>query len=147
MKKNFTIVALSMLFILMQSFTNVQPYKLKVKVYNLKNTKGNLVVMIYDKDGTIPDKSFTKYYLKKVVPINSDTAYVEFDQIPQGRYAVNIFHDENANGKLDKGFIKPLEGFGLSNFKKVNLFNKPNFKKASFLVDKDTLVSINLIYL
>lgn len=27
--------------------------------------------------------------------------------IPTGKYAVNVLHEENKNGKIDKGFILP----------------------------------------
>jgi len=121
--------------------------KLKIDIYNLRNSKGQIVVLVYNKDGTIPDKSFSKYYRKKIVKIDDKTAYVEFDNLPAGKYAVNFFHDENANGKLDKGFFIPKEGFGLSRFESVNLFNRPNFKKASIIVQQDTLIRIKTIYL
>lgn len=124
-----------------------QIFKLRIKIENLKNSKGKLIVLIYNKDGTIPDKTFSKYYKKKIISIKNMTGYVEFDNLPEGRYAVNIIHDENSNGKLDKGFLLPKEGFGLSNFDKVNLFHKPNFKQASFLLNTDKIVKIKAIYL
>lgn len=103
--------------------------------------------MLYNKEGTIPDKNFSKFYKRKITTISDQTAYVEFENLPPGRYAVNFFHDENANGKLDKRFIKPKEGFGLTRFQSVNFFNKPNFKKAAFNLKHDTLVQIKTIYL
>ena len=41
----------------------------------------------------------------------------------------------------------PIEGVGLSNFKSVNLFNLPNFKKASFLLNRDKKIVIDMIYM
>jgi len=147
MKQRILITSIVILALLLQSFSSKDTYTLKVKIYDLQNSKGNVVVMIYNKDGSIPDKTFTHYYKKKIVNINQNEAYVEFENMPAGKYAVNIFHDENKNGKLDKGWVMPKEGFGLSNFIKVNLFNKPNFKRASFLLDKDMLVKIKTIYM
>ena len=120
--------------------------KLKLKIYNIKILKGNILVYIYNKEGTIPDKDFSKYYKMKTVPVTGNTVEVNFDDLPKGKYAVMIHHDENKNGKLDKTFMRPKEGFGLSNFKSVNLFNKPDFEKASFMLKKDTLIKINTIY-
>ena len=147
MQKKFLVIAVILSASLFQSFSSEKTYTLKVKVYDLQNSKGNVVVMIYNKDGSIPDKTFTHYYKKKVVKINHKEAYVEFKNLLIGQYAINMFHDENKNGKLDKGWAKPKEGFGLSNFKKVSIFNRPNFKKASFVFDKDTLVQIKTIYM
>ena len=84
---------------------------------------------------------------KTHVIIKNNEAFAVFENIPAGRYAINIFHDENLNGELDKVFFLPKEGFGLSNFKSVNLFNKPNFKRASFLINKDTTIQIKTIYM
>jgi uncharacterized protein (DUF2141 family) len=144
MKKS---VYLLLLILLLGSFEPPESHQLQVKIYDLKNTNGNVVVMIYNKDGSIPDKTFTKYYRKKVVDVTNKRLLVTFENLPNGKYAVNVFHDENNNGKLDKGFIKPKEGFGLTNFKSVNLLNRPNFKKASFKFNNDTLVKIKMIYL
>ena len=41
----------------------------------------------------------------------------------------------------------PEEGVGLSNFKTINFFNLPDFKKASFPVEQDKEVTIKIIYL
>ncbi len=145
MKKTL-IMGIAILALLLQSFSVEKKHKLIVKVYDLQNSKGSVVVMIYNKEGSIPDKHMDNYYLKKIVPVANKTAEVSFDDLPEGRYAVSIFHDENNNRKLDKGWMLPKEGVGLSKFKKVNLFHKPNFKKASFVLKKDTIININTIY-
>jgi uncharacterized protein (DUF2141 family) len=147
MYKNFLIILGMALVVSLQSFTTQDGFTLKVKVYDLKNSDGQAVIMLYNKDGSIPDKTFTHFYKKKVVKIDNKTAYVEFYNIPKGKYAINFFHDENSNNKLDKGWMVPKEGFGLSNFKKVSLFNKPNFKRASFMLNQDKLVKIKTIYM
>jgi len=147
MKKFKKIPAIALVVWTLTAFTSPVKPVLKVKIYNLRNSNGQIVVLIYNKEGTIPDKNQSKYYKRKVISINDQSAYVEFDDLPPGKYAVNFFHDENANGKLDKGFIKPKEGFGLTRFESVNIFNKPNFKKAAINFQHDTLVQIKAIYL
>ena len=64
-----------------------------------------------------------------------------------GKYAVNILHDENKNGKIDKGWVLPIEGIGFSNFKSIGFSNRPNFKKASFYVGSNTSKTIKIIYM
>jgi len=32
------------------------------------------------------------------------------------KYAINILHDEDNNGKIKKGFVLPKEGMGFSNY-------------------------------
>lgn len=148
MKKTGLAFLLSLLVVgFLGSFKPVEKHELQVHVYDLQNSRGNVVVMLYNKDGSIPDKNFTNYYKKIVVEIKNKEAIAVFNSIPIGKYAINVFHDENKNDKLDKGLFLPKEGFGLSNFKKVNLLNRPNFQKASFVFDKDTEIKIKTIYL
>jgi uncharacterized protein (DUF2141 family) len=124
----------------------VQAENLTVIVTDLKNNQGEVQVSLYNKDGTIPDKELNKYYKMHRVPISKKEAKVVFKDLPKGRYALNIFHDENVNYKIDKCFFMPKEGVGLSNFETINLFNLPNFKKASFLLNSDKEIQIKVIY-
>ncbi|HBO73828.1 MAG TPA: hypothetical protein DD653_03965, partial [Marinilabiliales bacterium] len=62
-------------------------------------------------------------------------------------YAVNILHDENSNGKIEKGFIMPLEGIGFSNYQTIGLSNRPNFEKASFILNSNKVLMIKMVYL
>jgi uncharacterized protein (DUF2141 family) len=39
---------------------------------------------------------------------------IAFQHVLPGRYAVALFHDENANGRMDKMLMMPREGFGFS---------------------------------
>jgi len=135
-----------LLTVILPAFSLLQAYSLKVNVDNLKNSKGVVQVAIYNKDGSIPDKTYTKFYKKKTAKIANKKAYVVFNNLPKGIYAVNVFHDENSNGKIDRGFFLPKEGLGFSNFKSITIANKPNFKKASFLLNRDSKVDVKVIY-
>ena len=138
------------LFIILSIFivtATAQAGTLTVVAKGLKNSKGVVQFSLYNKDGSIPDKKINKYYKIQRVEISNKEAVAIFTNLPKGRYAVSVFHDENSNGKIDKGLMMPVEGIGLSNFKSVNLFNPPNFKKASFLLDSNKKIVIGMIYL
>ena len=122
-------------------------YSLTVVVNNLRNSKGNVQFALYNKEGSIPDHDYKKYYLIITADIDSSTVSVTFNHLPQGKYAVNILHDENENGEIDKGFILPKEGVGFSNFQSISLVNRPNFLKASFDLASDKTVEITAIYM
>ena len=79
--------------------------------------------------------------------IVKSTSEVVFDNLPKGTYAVNILHDENKNGRIDKGLIFPKEGIGFSNYESIVLRNKPNLDKASFDMKTDTIISVKIIYM
>ncbi|MES9829589.1 MAG: DUF2141 domain-containing protein [Candidatus Thiodiazotropha sp.] len=63
--------------------------------------------------------------------------------------ALKVYHDENANNKLDTGlFARPLEGYGFSNNATAR-FGIPDFDKAAFSVEDNTTtkqLSITLNY-
>ena len=120
-------------------------YTLTAKVDNLRNAKGVVQFALYNKQGSLPDENFEKYYKKIVAKIDKNSSIVVFNKLPKGIYAINVLHDENSNGKIDKGFVLPVEGVGLSNYKSINLMNRPNFNDASFQLnsDKNKTVKIN----
>jgi uncharacterized protein (DUF2141 family) len=68
-------------------------------------------------------------------------------QVPPGRYAAVVIHDENSNMKLDRNFFGiPKEGFGFSNNPRV-VFSAPSFLAAEVPVAcPSTHVEIKLIY-
>ena len=66
------------------------------------------------------------------VAIADRRAACNFD-VPPAEYAVAAYHDENANGRLDTGFMGiPLEGFGASN-DAVGTMGPPSFDAAKFV--------------
>ena len=121
-------------------------FSLTVKVNELRNSKGEVQFALYNKDGTIPDKKFKHYLRKQNGKINEGSAYTTFHDLPKGRYAVNVLHDENMNSKIDKGFILPVEGVGFTNYTTVGPGNRPNFLKASFEITSDTEKLIKIKY-
>jgi uncharacterized protein (DUF2141 family) len=138
----------SVILVLMAVKTkNEERVSLTVEVNELRNSTGQVIFSLYDKDGSIPDEELKKSFKNVKVEISNKSAQTTFKNLPKGKYAVNIVHDENKNGKIDKGWILPIEGIGFSNFKSIGLSNKPNFKKASFELNKDRLISVKAIYM
>jgi len=141
------IISISLLLMLVSTLSSADGFTLKVSVDNLRNSKGVVQFVLYNKDGTIPDEKYQKQYRKHGEKISKNRAETIFTGLPKGRYAINILHDENKNGKIDKGLLLPTEGIGFSNYESINIINKPNFKKASFKLNSDTKKSIKVIYL
>ena len=83
--------------------------------------------------------------MQRVCIMNREAKAV-FKNLPKDRYAVNVYHDENKNHKIDKDFFMPKEDVGLSNFKTINFLHLPNFKKASFLLKNNKEIKIKVIY-
>ena len=126
---------------------NADTYSLTIEVKNLRNAKGIVQFALYNKDGSIPDEDYENYYKIVKGEIVNGSSTITFKNIPIGKYAVNILHDENKNGKIDKGFILPIEGIGFSNFQSIGLTNRPNFSKASFELKENKTINIKMIYM
>lgn len=145
MIKHFLVFAIILLEF--TSFTSQSSANLKVHVYNLRNSKGNLLVSLYNEE-----KPFPKYpkqaFRNMKTTIQDGNANISFQNIPYGRYAIAILHDENGNDKMDQNFIKmPKEGYGFSNNAKGS-FGPPGFDAAAFEVNKpDMEISIKASYL
>jgi uncharacterized protein (DUF2141 family) len=147
-----TIVLLFLVSILPRSIYpdrtyNRDTYALTVEVNNLRNAKGVVQFVLYNAEGSIPDEKIEKYYriLKSEIIDNSTQA--TFAHLPPGKYAVTIFHDENRNGKIDKGLLLPKEGIGFSNYQSIGMTNRPSFIKASFEIRGNAVIVIKIIYL
>ena len=122
-------------------------YLLTVKVEKLQNSKGVVQFALYNKDGSIPDEDYKNYYRLEKAKIGNGKAEITFKNLPKGKYAVNILHDENNNGKIDKGLLLPKEGIGFSNYQSIGLKNRSNFSKASFELNTDKTISVRIIYM
>ena len=129
------------------SYANTDTYSLSITVKNLRNEQGVVQFVLYNKDGSIPDEDYKNYYKIVKGEIVNGSSSITFKNIPSGKYAVNILHDENKNGKIDKGFILPIEGIGFSNFESIGLTNRPNFSKASFELSKNKSINVKVIYM
>jgi uncharacterized protein (DUF2141 family) len=72
---------------------------------------------------------------------------VVFVKLPQGVYAVSLFHDENRNGKLDSGVMRiPKEGYGFSN-NPAKRFGPPKYEETTFVLSQPQYTTeIKLVY-
>jgi len=102
------------------------PDEIRIVVNGVRNQKGTVNCWLWA--GTNADQfPRTGTELHKIsVPIRDGKGVCEFKALPAGVYAATVFHDENRNGKFDRRFGYPLEGYGFTN----NV--KPTLKAPSF---------------
>ena len=146
MNKIFPLV-IAVIFLSFNLQKNIETYSLTIKVNDLRNSEGIVQFALYNKEGSIPDEKYKKYFKKDIAVINGNTASITFHDLPKGKYAINILHDENKNGKIDKKFILPKEGVGFSNYRSIGFTNRPNFSKASFELNSDMEIEVKVIYM
>ena len=81
----------------------------------------------------------------KIKIVNQEASTV-FKGMPYGAYAVAMYHDRNANGKMDENAMGiPKEPYGFSNNAR-GIFGPPSYKKAMFELNmpkKEIHISLN----
>jgi uncharacterized protein (DUF2141 family) len=148
--KKFVIILKSLLVIVLLSSFNNQKEEtctLTIEVKDLRNSNGSVLFALYNREDAFPDEHYKKYFKKLTGEIVNGASSVTFKNLPAGKYAVNILHDENNDGKIKKGLILPKEGIGFSNYQTIGFSNRPTFLKASFNVQSDKKIKVNIIYL
>jgi len=149
MNKIIIIIQSLLVIVLLSSFSiqKQEPCSLTIEVNELRNSKGTVLFTLYNREDAFPDEHYKKYFKKLTGKIVNGASTVTFKNLPEGKYAVNILHDENNDGKIKKGIILPKEGIGFSNFQSIGISNKPTFSKASFNLKADKKITVNIIYL
>ncbi|MCK0069231.1 DUF2141 domain-containing protein [Kordiimonas laminariae] len=124
---------------------NEQTGTLTVHVTNIRDAKGQLMVAIHDTKRAYDNNNERAAYAAITMKLKSKAASFSFHDLPQGNYAVVLFHDENANGVFDIRGDEPLEGYGMSGAR--HALDQPSFRKASVPVGNETrTVSVKMHY-
>ena len=101
---------------------------LVVTIEGFSNSEGYAMVAVFDSEKAYKEGS--PKTAKAKVEVTDQKALVIFDDLKYGTYAVASFHDQNANGKMDKNFLGiPKESYGHSNNVRGS-FGPPSFDKA-----------------
>lgn len=103
---------------------------IEVSMSGFDNNDGTAMIALYDSEENFLEKRL----LGEISEIENNEATVIFSDVPDGTYAVSVFHDEDANGKLNMmmGFY-PSEDTGTSNNAPAN-FGPPKWEDAKFEV-------------
>lgn len=123
-----------------QQSVEQQNVNLKINVTNLDVREGQILIAVYNTSDSFLKKAFRT---SSIVVDNLSVSSAGIN-LPQGIYAVSLFHDTNRNGRLDLGaFGIPTEKYGFSN-NTEGFMGPPSFKSSSFRVARDTTITISL---
>ena len=121
---------------------------LTVHVIGARNTKGKIRAALFRSAEGFPNDA-SRAVQTQAADIDPQTsiALIVFKDLPEGVYAVSVFHDENMNQKLDKNFVGvPKEGYGASNTPKKKM-GPPSFEETKFqLSGTEQSLEIKLMY-
>ena len=102
---------------------------LEMEINNLESNKGPIYIRILDEN--------ENPVIVGTSPVINYSSEISFDSIFPGKYAIQFFHDENENQKMDFNLIGiPKEKFGSSNDVKP-ILGPPKFEKMLFEIYKD----------
>ena len=109
---------------------------------NVATTDGKIGVSLVSEAGYAGKEKPVAAML--VTPTGPKTRVV-IPNVAAGRYAIQVMHDRNANGKLDTNIVGiPTEPYGFSNDAAAN-FGPPDFADAAFQVGvAATVVKVTL---
>ena len=120
-------------------------HTLTVHITNIEGIKGDILIGLYtasENFGSIDDV----YKQGKITKIDRESNIYRFIDIPDGKYALSIFHDENSNNELDKGlFGIPKEGYGFSNNIRP-ILRSATFEESEFGLSEDSNLTIEIGY-
>ena len=102
---------------------------LEMVIKYLESNKGTIYIRILDEN--------ENPVIVGTSPVINYSSEISFDSIFPGKYAIQFFHDENENQKMDFSLIGiPKEKFGSSNDVKP-ILGPPKFEKMLFEIYED----------
>jgi len=110
-----------------------QPGAVSAQVTGLRSAKGQVLACLTARAAAFPDCAKDPAARAVKVPASANVE-LDFGEVPPGRYAISLFHDENGNGRLDRRLLMPREGYGFSRDAPVHL-GPPRFAEAAFAVN------------
>ncbi|NNJ88219.1 MAG: DUF2141 domain-containing protein [Eudoraea sp.] len=130
------------LILLFLPFLGLAQNKLVVEVEGVESSSGNINIAIYNKEEGF--LKFENVFLSDSTLANAGITEVQINNLPNGEYALAVFHDENGNNKLDTNWLGiPKEPVGFSQAR-MKTFGPPSFKECAFRLSSDKAIKIDL---
>ena len=115
--------------------------KVTVRIENIKNNKGVCQTCIFSSAASFEKMEPLQCFKGSIQNKNS---IVVFPDVPDGTYAVFVFHDVNNNNIMDKNFLGiPREGYGAS-LNKLPFAAAPKFSENSFVLENNRLLNLTI---
>lgn len=112
-----------------------------VELSGIRNQKGYILVAVFNQSEGFPDAS-DKAFRKIRLAAQPGTMKLEIPNLPPGKYAFGVVHDENDNQKLDTGlFGIPKEGFCFSR-QAMGVTGPPSFDAAAIQVGAGSTIQL-----
>ena len=125
--------------------TRLPTATLQVELSGVRDQRGMIHACLTQSPAHFPDCKSDPAAIMQTIP--GTRRELLFRGVAPGRYALAVFHDENANRKLDTFLGVPREGFGFSRNPTIR-FGAPRFDKVTIeLAPGFARTSVRLQYL
>tara|TARA_B100000768_G_scaffold105407_1_gene97882 strand:- start:654 stop:1091 length:438 start_codon:yes stop_codon:yes gene_type:complete len=117
---------------------------LTINISEVQVSKGNIMIQIANSEEgwKFPEDSFPPVAQIMEPAQKGEMAFQT--TLPAGTYAVQVMHDEDADGEMDTNFVGiPKEPFGFSN-NVMGKMSPPKWKDAKFEIAGDASIEIFL---
>ena len=121
-------------------------FDLTIQIEQVREAKGLLRIALYHSEDDWMELEKAERTLS--LDAKKGVMQIAFKGLKKGEYGFAIYHDENANDKLDMQWLppKPIEGVGTSN-NATGVIGPPGWDDSRFLLDKSLKQSIKLVYM
>jgi uncharacterized protein (DUF2141 family) len=133
-----TLTKIIVFLLLSQNITKAQEEKghdITVNIENLGSNKGQVYISLFNTETSFLNKG----YKSTMSNIENNSCTIYFKNVPEGIYAISLFHDENENKKMDTNFLGiPNEDYGCSNNAR-GFMGPPKWEDAKFEVKTESI--------
>jgi len=115
--------------------------KVVANITNIRSDNGVCRVCLFNSESSFSGEG-GKPFECLTLTVKNKQAQGIFNNVPNGTYALFVFHDKNNNNKMDKNFLGiPKEGYGASQ-NKLPFASAPNFNDNKFTIANNSTVNI-----
>ncbi len=115
---------------------------LSIDIEGVASSEGRISVAVYNNSTGF--LKFETVYRSDSTAAKKKKTNLVITNLPNGTYALAVFHDKNGNDKLDTNWLGiPKEAIGFSNAK-MKTFGPPSFEDCAFNLEGDSKISLQL---
>lgn len=141
MEKSLMLILFAGLFISLVA----QNSEITISVNSIRNAKGTVKWAVYNNEANF-NSTVAGFSDAGSISSNKGTVTIKTKALPDGTYAISVFHDENNNSDVDFSFFGlPVEGFGFSQNPRI-YFGPPKFKQCTFVKKGKTTQNVKMKY-
>jgi len=113
---------------------------IEVNMFGFTSNKGKAIIGLF-----VEEETFLRQPLQSLSSLIIDQkSDITFRDIPDGIYAISVYHDENDNGKIDLIMgMMPKEDTGTSNNPNT-IMGPPKWKDAKFEIKNGEVLSFDI---